>query len=453
MTGRRQFGNIRRRANGKWQATYKMGGKRISLGVFKSKSAASAALSNVESDLSAGSWIDPTSGRISFEEYSWTWLKNRTNLRPRTRDQYSSLLRCHLVPRFGPQHISQISPHEVRGWFADIQSTVPGSSRSAYRLLRAVFNTAVLDGVIRQNPCRVKGAGTDRSKERPLLTLEEAQVLYIAMPEHIRVAVLLAAWGTLRRGEVLGLQRGDVNVENCSVVIKRSLVEPSNGILAYGPTKNGDQRTIHFSELEMTLIEAHLAAFVGPEPEAPLFTGRTGGALRPGSFWHMWDKARKSTGITGYHFHDLRHYAATTFSAAGASTRELMDRGGWRSTAIAVRYQHATSQRDAELAKSLPPLLPTGRPEQDPLGTKSFEIGLEQEGSSGGETRTLNLAGPLGRALVPALTRIVPAKYLSGHTARNRPRPQLSDRSRADRARHLTSLKEPPIHSRSKFSG
>jgi integrase len=208
----------------------------------------------------------------------------------------------------------------------------------------------------------------------------------------LRVAVLLAAWGTLRRGEVLGLQRGDVNVEDCSVVIKRSLVEPSNGILAYGPTKNGDQRTVHFSEPEMSLIEAHLAAFVGPEPDAPLFTGRTGKVLRPGSFWHIWDKARKSTGITGYHFHDLRHYAATTFSATGASTKELMNRGGWRTTPTAVRYQHATSERDAELARSLPPLLPVGRPKLDSLETTPFEIDLEQEESSGGETRTLNLA-------------------------------------------------------------
>lgn len=160
------------------------------------------------------------------------------------------------------------------------------------------------------------------------MTLEEARKLYFAMPEHIRAAVLLAAWGGLRRGEVLGLQRADINVEDCSILIRRSLVEPSNGILAYGSTKNGDQRIVHFSESEMSLIEAHLAAFVGPEPDAPLFIGRTGGVLRPGSFWHTWDKARKSTGITGYHFHDLRHYAATTFSATGASTRELMDRGG-----------------------------------------------------------------------------------------------------------------------------
>jgi len=63
----------------------------------------------------------------------------------------------------------------------------------------------------------------------------------------------------------------------------------------------------------MSIIELHLDAYVGPEPDAPLFTGSTGRPLHPGSLWRAWDKARKSTGLTEYHFHDLRHYAATTF--------------------------------------------------------------------------------------------------------------------------------------------
>ena len=60
---------------------------------------------------------------------------------------------------------------------------------------------------------------------------------------------------------------------------------------------------------------------------------------------------------------------------------------------MVVRYEHASTERDAHLAKSLPPLLPVGRPTLDSLETGPFEIGSEQEESSGGETRTLNLAG------------------------------------------------------------
>ena len=41
------------------------------------------------------------------------------------------------------------------------------TAAKAYRLLRAVFNTALDDGLIRRNPCRIKGAGNEHSPERP----------------------------------------------------------------------------------------------------------------------------------------------------------------------------------------------------------------------------------------------------------------------------------------------
>ena len=45
------------------------------------------------------------------------------------------------------------------------------TTSKAYRLLRAIFNTAADDGIIRRNPCRIKGAGQEESAERPTLTI------------------------------------------------------------------------------------------------------------------------------------------------------------------------------------------------------------------------------------------------------------------------------------------
>ncbi len=52
-------------------------------------------------------------------------------------------------------------------------------------------------------------------------------------------------------------------------------------------------------------------------------------------------------------FHDLRHFAATMFASTGASTKEIMSRGGWKSVAMVVRYEHASEERDALLAQAL----------------------------------------------------------------------------------------------------
>jgi hypothetical protein len=114
-------------------------------------------------------------------------------------------------------------------------------------------------------------------------------------------------------------------------------------------------------------------------------------------------------------FHDLRHFAATMFTSTGASTKEIMSRGGWKSVAMVVRYEHASDERDALLAEALNPYTPTEnvvpistaaesvrarsahddpQVEGEVLDLPSLTSGNDEE-CSGGETRTLNLAGPL----------------------------------------------------------
>jgi Phage integrase family len=59
--------------------------------------------------------------------------------------------------------------------------------------------------------------------------------------------------------------------------------------------------------------------------------------------------------------HDLRHFAGTTAAAAGASTKEVMARGGWSSPQMALRYEHATEERDRFIAHALEALSRSAR--------------------------------------------------------------------------------------------
>jgi integrase len=164
----------------------------------------------------------------------------RTDIRPRTRNQYESLLKNHLEPPLGNRPIAKVTTYDVRIWHAELHNRLPGTAAPAYRLLRAIFSTAVEDETVSRNPCKIRGARSDTTEIRPLPSLDDVQKLFNALPPGIRVTVLLAAWGTLRRGEVLGLQRRDIDFDRRSVHVERTLVEPSNGKLHYGPTKNGE---------------------------------------------------------------------------------------------------------------------------------------------------------------------------------------------------------------------
>jgi Phage integrase family len=70
-------------------------------------------------------------------------------------------------------------------------------------------------------------------------------------------------------------------------------------------------------------------------------------------------------GLDGLRFHDLRHTAATLAAAAGATTKELMERIGHTSPAVALRYQHVMANRQRAIAAALDGLV---RDAQQPAG-------------------------------------------------------------------------------------
>lgn len=99
----------------------------------------------------------------------------------------------------------------------------------------------------------------------------------------------------------------------------------------------------------------HLAAFVDDFPEALIFTGEKGGVLRSSSFGSAvrWRATVARLGLPEFHFHDLRHTGNTLAASSGASTRELMHRMGHSTMRAALIYQHATSERDREIASAM----------------------------------------------------------------------------------------------------
>jgi integrase len=89
-----------------------------------------------------------------------------------------------------------------------------------------------------------------------------------------------------------------------------------------------------------------------------VFPAPEGGYLRRSDFRRRWwVPAMRAAGVKGLRFHDLRHSAATLALAAGANTRELMERMGHASPAVALRYQHVMAGRDQAIAAALDELV------------------------------------------------------------------------------------------------
>ncbi len=358
--GRRVFGSIRLLPSGRYQARYPGpdGRLRAAPQTFETKADASQFLSGVETDMLRGQWNDPRAGATSLRLYADAWLAERRvkgrPMAPRTRDTYRHSLDAWILPTLGDLPLTKITPAVVRKWHAETSAaTGVTATRQAYALLRAILNTAIADDLILRNPCRIRGAGQPHSPERPLADLETVTKLVDAMPAHLRCLVIVAFWAHARLGELLGLQRGDVDLTAGTIRIERQVVEVDDIGPVVTEPKVGSRRLVHLPEPAVDALREHLLQRGPALPTARIFTRPNGGELRAHHVHHAWQAARKKVGVEELHFHDLRHAGLTLSAQTGATLAEVMRRAGHVSSAAAIRYQHAADKRDAEIARRM----------------------------------------------------------------------------------------------------
>jgi integrase len=211
----------------------------------------------------------------------------------------------------------------------------------------------VLDDLIARNPCRIRGAGLEHAPQRPTASVEDVWNLADAVPVRYRSLVLLAGFCGLRLGELLGLERRHVNLLHGTLTIDQQEQQLRDGRLLVGPPKTeAGMRTLALPPPLIPELEQQLSYWALPGRDGRLFPGERGGPLRRHVWQKYWDRARHAVGLgQSFRFHDLRHTANTLIASSGATTAELMLRMGHASPQAALRYQHATAERDARLAR------------------------------------------------------------------------------------------------------
>jgi integrase len=427
--GHRRFGSVRRRESGQYQARYPGpdGQLRSAPQTFARKADAERYLILVEAQMMRGEWTDPERSKIRLADYAQTWITERAGLRPRTVELYCWLLKRYITPHLGNVVLSKLDTQMVRAWRAKLlaQDVSATMAAKAYRLLRAVLMTAVdEDKLIPTNPCRVKGAGSENAPERPILTV--IQVFELASrvgcrpitnirlqgrtyrlryrttdgrmrahPESFssrataeaaawellnngqaagdldtryRALVLLAAFASLRWGEVTALRRCDLDIEAGTVRVRAAFTERSTGQMILGPPKSrAGLRTVALPAEILPDIIGHLGKHTGPDADALVFTGVKGGPLRRSGFNKLtgWPHVVAALGVPGLHVHDLRHTGNTLAADTGVSLRNLMARMGHDNERAALIYQHKSSAADRRIADNLDALLRAARGQDD----------------------------------------------------------------------------------------
>ncbi|HEY2673115.1 MAG TPA: tyrosine-type recombinase/integrase [Rugosimonospora sp.] len=173
-----------------------------------------------------------------------------------------------------------------------------------------------------------------------------------------RLLVLLMARAGLRRGEVLGLRRGDVHLLadssalGCGVarahlhVIRRP--DNPNGAVA----KSRRQRAIPLDFVTVQAFDAYAfermsvpAAAAGDFVLVNLFRSPVGAPMRPDAVGDLVASAARRAGIAAVHPHQMRHAFASNVLDAGGTLDEVQDLLGHASISSTQVYTHPDPAR------------------------------------------------------------------------------------------------------------
>ena len=304
------------------------------------------------------------------------WLESAVNLSPVTFRTYTRDLNAYILPTFGNVRTDRIEARAVQRWIAtELKRLAPITVHRHYRTLRTLMGFARRMGYITENPCdNVTPPKVGRTDVR-ILTVDQVNAIADNINPRYRALVLLAAYGGLRWGEVVGLRRTDV--DGAKVTVAGQLQNIDGDWVRLEP-KWASRRTVVMPESIAVELAAHLDEFTGPEPGDLVFTNErgapVGGSFR-GNVWgpacvkaglatEEWikPKHRGNRGRYEYRrrisgaprFHDLRHTAASLAIATGAHPKAIQTRLGHSTIAMTMDlYGHLMEGMDAQLAADL----------------------------------------------------------------------------------------------------
>ena len=342
---------------------------------FPTKREAEIWLAAQWSAIAAGTWEHPaavaareaeherqqTLKGLTIADWAAAWLADleRTAAAGTLRKRRSDLRR-HVLPYLGNAELADLTSADLSSWWNALDAT-PGARRNAYETMRALLNAAAVDDrtLLTTNPLSIKGGAREaRTIQKYLYSPAEVTALAAEMPEQYRALVILLADAGLRINEALALTRSSL-IERTdggmSVRVEQSLHRAGRH-LEPGPTKTAaGVRTVVLMDATATALREHLRHHVDEGPSAILFPAPSGSEYaRDTALTRLLTAAQERAGISipkgmSGGWHALRHFSATRYGQAGATTRALMTRYGWSDPAMAARYQRSDEEYEREL--------------------------------------------------------------------------------------------------------
>lgn len=239
-----------------------------------------------------------------------------------------------------------------------------------HRLISAILNQAVFWQVIPSNPAnRVKPPRVPRTEAKYLDEKQTAKLLELMENESVQhqTMIKMFLYSGLRRGEMCGLEWGDIDFENHLITVRRSSQYVSGkGIFTKETKTETSDRTIKLPSQAFEVLKEYriwqnqerLKMGDRWEVSDRIFTQDDGKPIHPDTITGWFREFIANTDLPQITVHSLRHTNITLLIAAGVPLRTVSYRAGHAQTSTTENiYAHAIRTADEMAADALDDIL------------------------------------------------------------------------------------------------
>jgi integrase len=312
---------------------------------FARKADAELFENNVKADISRGQYIDPKAGLVTVADYAEEWRRAQL-VSPGSMDIIERAIRLHVVPVIGHMTVAGVQSGTLKHWVQDRLTKKPPLGANSirtiyYNVIQPMFAQAVTDGLRGRTPCVGIKLPELPKGVYDLPTPDQVLDLHEALPALYRPIPLLAAGSGWRTGEILGLEKGGLELLRREAHVRHQLRElPNRPLCLAQPKSSTSARTNELATIAVEALALHLQRFppvktliwdytdehkpVERESEL-VFTDEDGKPLRRPDWSRIWAGACRKAGIAAGRFtlRSLRHYFATVMIFDGANVKTV----------------------------------------------------------------------------------------------------------------------------------
>lgn len=270
----------------------------------------------------------PSSGlqpSVRLQDWAFFWLENEVlgSVKPSTFQVYRNQMEKHILPYFQNLTLPQLTPPMIYEFLKKLEADGLSQTtvKSIFRLLSAALRFAVEEGQIAKSPCqKIKLRSQQRREQRVLTRGEQEKLQALCMEE---LPVMLCLYTGMRLGEVCALKWTDIDWEKKTVTVLRTVqrmkaenqsLERKTKLVLGVPKSKQSQRRLPLAGF---LLEKLKAAFAQTTCPSGFLFGASKQAMEPRTIQRRFSRLVKKAGLTGVHFHTLRHSFATRLMELG----------------------------------------------------------------------------------------------------------------------------------------